>query len=134
MDIINRKAFVFAGLGAAFLFSSFIWGSTIAFKKTEQVKDEFVVKDGKVEKVAHIKTPDPVKGIYMTSWVASTRDWRSSMVKMIDETEVNSIVIDVKDYTGRISFEIPDHKAPSFGKDPLAFKNSCFAKGDLNLP
>lgn len=115
MDKINRKALVFAGLGAAFLFSSFIWGSTIAFKKTEQVKDEFVVKDGKVEKVAHIKTPDPVKGIYMTSWVASTRDWRSSMVKMIDETEVNSIVIDVKDYTGRISFEIPDPELTAIG-------------------
>ncbi len=60
------------------------------------------------EKIVHVPTPVPVKGIYMTSWVAGTKDWRSSMVKMIDETELNSIVIDVKDYSGRISFEVDD--------------------------
>ncbi len=56
----------------------------------------------------HILTPKPVKGIYMTSWVAGTKDWRESMVKLIEETELNSIVIDVKDYSGHISFEVSD--------------------------
>lgn len=115
MNNINKKFFIAAGLGAAFLFSSFVWGSSVAFKKTEEVKDEFVIKDGKVEKVFHIKTPEPVKGIYMTSWVASTRDWRSSLVKMIDETEVNAVVIDVKDYTGKISFEVSDMELTAIG-------------------
>jgi len=57
---------------------------------------------------AHISTPKPVKGIYMTSWVAGTKDWRESMVKLIEETELNSVVIDVKDYSGHISFEVSD--------------------------
>jgi len=105
MKNIEKKVFITAGLGAVFLASSFIWGSNITFKKTEQIVQQEAKKE---EKVFHIKTPEPVKGIYMTSWVASTRDWRSNMVKMIDETEINSIVIDVKDYTGRISFEIFD--------------------------
>ncbi len=56
----------------------------------------------------HIPTPKPVKGIYMTSWVAGTKDWRERMVKLIEETELNSIVIDVKDYSGHISFEVSD--------------------------
>jgi hypothetical protein len=60
------------------------------------------------EKITHLPTPDPVRGIYMTSYVAGTKDWRESLVKMIDETELNSIVIDVKDYTGRIAFEVSD--------------------------
>lgn len=108
MKNINRKMLAAVGLGTAFIFSSFIWGSTIAFKKSETLKDDLIIKGDKIEKIVHIKTPDPVKGIYMTSWVASTRDWRSNMVKMIDATEINSIVIDVKDYTGKISFEIFD--------------------------
>jgi hypothetical protein len=60
----------------------------------------------------HIKTPDPVRGIYMSSWVASTHDWRNELVDLVDSTELNSIVIDVKDYTGVISFEkrVPDMK------------------------
>lgn len=106
MKNINRKIFVAVGLGTAFIFSSFIWGSTVAFKKGETLKDDLIIKDNKIEKIIHIKTPDSVKGIYMTSWVASTRDWRSRMVRMINTTEINSIVIDVKDYTGKISFEI----------------------------
>ena len=56
----------------------------------------------------HISTPKPVKGIYMTSWVAGTKDWRQRMVKLIEETELNSIVIDIKDYSGHISFEVSD--------------------------
>ncbi|MDP3052224.1 MAG: putative glycoside hydrolase [bacterium] len=58
------------------------------------------------KKAAHISTPVPVRGIYMTSWVAGTKDWREKLMKMIDDTELNSVVIDVKDYSGRISFEV----------------------------
>lgn len=67
------------------------------------------------EKVKHIKTPDSVKGIYMTSWVASTREWRESLVKMADDTEINAVVIDVKDYTGKISFEVSDPELVELG-------------------
>lgn len=59
-------------------------------------KPEFVV--------THIKTPAPVKGIYMTQCVAGTRDFRARLVNLIDTTELNSVVIDIKDYSGRISF------------------------------
>lgn len=55
-------------------------------------------------KIVHVKTPDHVRGIYMTSWVASTKNLRENLVKIIDSTEINSVVIDIKDYTGKISF------------------------------
>lgn len=57
------------------------------------------------EKVVHLPAPDAVKAIYMTSWVAGTPKWRAGLVRLIDETELNAIVIDVKDYTGRLSFQ-----------------------------
>lgn len=56
--------------------------------------------------VTHIKTPEQVKAIYMTSYVAGTRTLRNDLVKLIDETELNAVVIDIKDYTGKIAFEI----------------------------
>jgi hypothetical protein len=65
--------------------------------------------------VKHIKTPTAVKGIYMTACVAGTPSFRAKLLKLANETEINSIIIDIKDYTGTISFEI-DH--PSF-KDNL---------------
>ncbi len=55
--------------------------------------------------VTHIKIPEPVKGIYMTSWVAGSKALREGVVALVDSSEVNSIVIDIKDYSGRISFK-----------------------------
>lgn len=58
-----------------------------------------------VFKVTHIKTPEQVKALYMTSYVAGTRTLRNNLVKLIDDTELNAVVIDIKDYTGKIAFE-----------------------------
>ncbi len=56
--------------------------------------------------VTHIETPEKLKAVYISSWVAGSPKFRDSIIKMIDETELNSIVIDVKDSTGRISFDM----------------------------
>ena len=54
--------------------------------------------------VQHVPLPEQVKNIYMTSCVAGTPSFRQKIVKLAQETEVNSIVIDIKDYSGTISF------------------------------
>ncbi len=54
--------------------------------------------------VTHLPTPKQVKAIYITSWLAGGELAMEKLVKLIDETEINSVVIDIKDYTGRISF------------------------------
>lgn len=54
-------------------------------------------------KVLHLSTPESLKGIYMTSCVASLPSWRSRVVSLIEETELNAVVVDIKDYTGTIS-------------------------------
>ena len=56
----------------------------------------------------HIKTPQAVKGIYMTACVAGTPSWRSSLEKLISTTELNSMVIDIKDYSGTVSIIDPE--------------------------
>jgi len=53
-------------------------------------------------------TPTPLKGIYMTSWVASQHQWRAQLADFVDQSELNAIVIDVKDYSGAISFKTGD--------------------------
>lgn len=56
------------------------------------------------EVVKHVPLPVPVKAIYMTSCVAGTKNFRDQLVALIDETEINAVVIDIKDYSGTISF------------------------------
>lgn len=55
-------------------------------------------------KITHLLTPEPLKAIYMTGYVAGDEAWREKLVSLVEETELNSVVIDLKDYTGRISF------------------------------
>ena len=54
--------------------------------------------------VTHLETPEPIKALYMTACVAGTPSWRESLKNLIETTELNSVVIDVKDYTGVVSF------------------------------
>src|SRR3989344_1605965 len=56
-------------------------------------------------KVAHRATPEAVKAIYMTQCAVGTPSLRDSLVKLIEDTELNAVVIDIKDYTGYISFQ-----------------------------
>src|SRR5690349_4549011 len=48
----------------------------------------------------HVDTPNPLKAIYMTACVASSKTARERLAGLIDKTELNSIVIDIKDYSG----------------------------------
>lgn len=63
----------------------------------------------------HIEPPEVVKAIYMTSWVAGTPILRNRVVKLIEDTEVNALVIDVKDYTGKIAFDVVDYYFEEMG-------------------
>jgi len=46
----------------------------------------------------------------MTSWVASTDSIRRGLVKIAEDTEINSIIIDIKDYTGKVAFLMKNQK------------------------
>jgi hypothetical protein len=55
--------------------------------------------------VTHLLPPEPMKAIYMTACVAATPSWREELKKFVKETELNAMVIDIKDYSGSVSFE-----------------------------
>jgi len=67
------------------------------------------------EVVTHVPLPEAVKAIYMTSCVAGTQNFRERLVSLIEETELNAVVIDIKDYSGTISFPpISDEWRPAW--------------------
>lgn len=55
--------------------------------------------------VTHKTTPDFVKAVYMSQCAASSDSFRTELLTLIEETELNSIIIDVKDFTGTVSFD-----------------------------
>ncbi len=65
--------------------------------------------------VTHITTPLPVKAVYLSAWSAGSKSVRNKVMDLINNTELNAVVIDVKDYTGRISFPVSDPDLISVG-------------------
>ncbi len=73
---------------------------------------------------AYVETPEPLKGIYMTSWIASSVQLRENLVKIADETEINTILIDIKDYSGKIVFPIENNpKLKAFGSEEVRVRD-----------
>src|SRR3989344_4161243 len=70
-------------------------------------------------KPRHISTPEPLKAIYMTSWVAGTKDWRRELAEFVSKTELNAIVIDIKDYSGYVAFDTGDELIQSLGAEDI---------------
>ena len=52
------------------------------------------------------RRPVKVKGIYLSAHVAGNEEKMQEMIQKIDETEINAVVIDVKDDNGRITFQM----------------------------
>lgn len=54
--------------------------------------------------VTHISPPETIKGIYMSQCVVGTPNFREKLVTLIKDTELNAVVIDIKDSNGKLSF------------------------------
>lgn len=74
----------------------------LSVSEPEEVVEEIYVDNREV--VNHVPLPPQVKNIYMTSCVAGTPSFRQDLIDLIEATEINSVIIDVKDYSGTISF------------------------------
>lgn len=70
--------------------------------------------------IKHIETPKHVKALYVSAWGASSPILLDPIIEKIDNTELNAIVIDVKDYTGYISFKL-ESLASSTASDTLKY-------------
>lgn len=71
--------------------------SPVEYLSGEKIKD--------IPKAVHLSTPEPLKGVYMTACVAGMSSLRDKVIALIEETELNAIVVDIKDYTGTVSFD-----------------------------
>ncbi len=94
----------FAVLGAGLSVPRFF---SLSYDRTGEVLDdvaEAVTKPAQKKSVPHLATPEPLKAIYMSQCVVGTPGFRSELVELIDDTELNAVVIDVKDYTGKLGF------------------------------
>ncbi|MBI2482083.1 MAG: hypothetical protein HYV76_00740 [Candidatus Vogelbacteria bacterium] len=107
----GRALLIVAALIGLILISSLIWPST-SYVSGDSDNLTVAVTPSKPR---HLPTPDPLRAVYMTSWVAGTASIREPLINLIDQTEINAVVIDVKDYTGIISFTATNTAMSKYG-------------------
>ncbi|MBI2052620.1 MAG: hypothetical protein HYT34_00010 [Candidatus Ryanbacteria bacterium] len=105
--ILCRQILVAIFFAAVALFLFYFWtaGSSVVYENRPNFGG---VPPPPPPPPSHISTPEPVKGIYMTSWVAGTPSLRNALIDFIEHSEINSIVIDIKDYSGKVAFKTMD--------------------------
>jgi len=64
-----------------------------------------------------------VKGIHVTSWVAGEPKLFANLIRLVDETELNAMVIDLKEADGRIGYEADLPLARSAGSIEKRIRN-----------
>ena len=83
------------------------FGATALGKGVTTYSREAVQRSG-IEQVSpavvHKKTPPFVRAVYMSQCAAASNEFREHLLTLIRDTELNAIVIDVKDFTGTVSF------------------------------
>lgn len=52
----------------------------------------------------HVKKPVVVKGLYLTASSAANKDYRASLLQKMSGSRINSVVIDIKDYSGYVLY------------------------------
>lgn len=55
------------------------------------------------------------KGIYLTAYTAGSPENRKKLVELVNQTELNSMVIDLKDYSGLVFFDTDNPLAEKIG-------------------
>ncbi len=120
-----RYLLIFAVFTPILLGSIFLFGSTNTINVTPEVEKIVSaisgalnekkitgnqVKENKNQDIPNQKpldnTPSEIKGIYSTSWSAGTPSKINYLIDLIDTTEINALVVDIKDYSGVISYDI----------------------------
>jgi len=101
--IVSVLLLIIAAVAAVLFFGSGVLGKGTASYARAQDAQQQQIKNVPPP-VKHAPKPDAVRAIYMSQCAAGSQPFRDELLAVANETEVNSIIIDIKDYTGTVSF------------------------------
>lgn len=83
-----------------------VWEINIDTIMTQKTEKFYALNE--LLQVKHIQTPDNVKSIYYTAWALNYWPKRENLLDLLENTEINSVTIDIKTISGYINFEMPE--------------------------
>lgn len=79
--------------------------------------EQIVADSNTIEEVANKKSTPPckVKGIYVTGPMAGTTNNMNTLIDLVESTELNTMVIDIKNDSGEITYKMDNEVAKEIG-------------------
>ncbi len=78
-------------------------------------KDSDIIESQK--QLSH--APETVKAIYLTSWSASKESRIDYLIDIAKTTEINAVVIDIKDYSGYVAYDTTVPEVEKYGAEQI---------------
>jgi len=76
----------------------------------------YQISEFPIIKYTHLETPSEVRAIYMSAWSAGNYSSRVRLIDFVERSDtINSVVIDIKDSTGRISYQGDNKLVTEYG-------------------
>ncbi len=69
--------------------------------------------DSKAKKLS--EPPDIIKAVYLTSWSAGNSNYVNYLIDIAKTTEINAVVIDIKDFSGYIAYDTAVPEVDKYG-------------------
>lgn len=113
--VFKDKIFIFLILGLVII-------AFFVFNLSRLYRDEFLIIDGIQNDFVKKGEPIYSKGIYLTSYTAESKR-ADELLELIKRTELNTVVIDVKNYTGRIAFDTDSELINELGSEKISINN-----------
>ncbi|MFZ2190056.1 MAG: putative glycoside hydrolase [Candidatus Magasanikiibacteriota bacterium] len=99
----HPKLYLIIAIGLGLLASLFICWQWV---ETSTAQSLSALTLNKVETVGRVKSKTIiVKGLYLTAYSAGNPKKMDEIIKLIDDTELNAVVIDIKDYSGKVLYD-----------------------------
>ena len=92
--------------------------ATILEVPEAEVPEEIVLDNGirDIENQPQLANPpEIIKAVYATGWSAGSTKKQDYLIDLINKTELNAVVVDVKDFSGYISYRIDNDEIESTG-------------------
>ncbi|MDO8429865.1 MAG: putative glycoside hydrolase [bacterium] len=115
---VQLLIFLLAG-GGLFLFANtkndFLLTQLAQNTSPQEVKKENLNGDIPLQRQL-LNPPEIIKAVYATGWTAGSVKGLNRLIDLIKKTELNAIVIDIKDYSGEMSYPTEISKVEEYGK------------------
>lgn len=108
-----KKWFLFIFLIILISFGVFVF---ISKENTKEIDNIVNIKQEKV-------FPDKIMAVYLTSWSASSTSRIDYVIDLSKKTEINAVVIDVKDSSGKIPYDTNVSLVNDYGAERLIIKD-----------